>query len=303
MPFISDRPQSGLCSVNLSKFCKQGNDKKDSIEEDEKAPIRPTQVEPAQWNDDEGQNQRQTQRSHQNPRQQTLVFKLEEKRTNDASGSRFPIYTVFLCKDQSVFEKFTCTSEFVLSICTRHPKPTPSSMSEGNWVKGDVNSYRFVHDFYRLFYIKDTENDASKTGRYCHPWVTLPSDGDIRKAIWKRDINNCMNYYKNTIVCFIISIFLRISHVPPMLLPQANRVSPRTVLLKPSTTPSMWRRPTASEAAALINTALTTNPITAKSWIWQKQTRLSSPHELEWQILLNDKRLSCFVETCYKYDV
>lgn len=30
---------------------------------------------------------------------------------------------------------------------------------------------------------KDTENDASKAGRYSHPWVTLPSDGDVRKAV------------------------------------------------------------------------------------------------------------------------
>lgn len=36
--------------------------------------------------------------------------------------------------------------------------------------------------------IKDTENDASKAGRYGHPWVTLPGDGDVRKAVWKRDI-------------------------------------------------------------------------------------------------------------------
>lgn len=51
-----------------------------------------------------------------------------------------------------------------------------------------------------------------------------------------------------------------------MLLPQANSVSPSTVLLSPSTTPSMCRRLTTSEAAAPINTALTTKPRRANSW-------------------------------------
>lgn len=51
-----------------------------------------------------------------------------------------------------------------------------------------------------------------------------------------------------------------------MLFPQANRVNPSTVLLRRSTTPSMCRRLTTSEAAALINTALTTNPKRAKNW-------------------------------------
>lgn len=54
--------------------------------------------------------------------------------------------------------------------------------------------------------------------------------------------------------------------LPPMLLPQANRVSPSTVLLRLSTTPSMCRTLTTSEAAALINIALTMKPSTANSW-------------------------------------
>lgn len=51
-----------------------------------------------------------------------------------------------------------------------------------------------------------------------------------------------------------------------MLLPQANSVSPSTVLLRLSTTPSMCRTLTTSEAAALINTALTTKPRRANTW-------------------------------------
>lgn len=47
---------------------------------------------------------------------------------------------------------------------------------------------------------------------------------------------------------------------PPMLLPQASRVRPSTVLLRLHTTPSMCSRLTTSEAVALISTALTTKP-------------------------------------------
>lgn len=65
---------------------------------------------------------------------------------------------------------------------------------------------------------------------------------------------------------------------PPMLLPQANRVSPSTVLLRLSTTPSMCRMLTTSEAAALINTALTTKPKRANSWRG-KTNRTSAQHE------------------------
>lgn len=50
-----------------------------------------------------------------------------------------------------------------------------------------------------------------------------------------------------------------------MLLPQANKVRPSTVLLRLSATPSMCSRLTTSEAAALINTALTTKPNRANS--------------------------------------
>lgn len=53
---------------------------------------------------------------------------------------------------------------------------------------------------------------------------------------------------------------------PPILLPQARRVKPSTVLLRLNTTPSMCRRLTTSDAAALISTALTTKPKNAKSW-------------------------------------
>lgn len=60
-----------------------------------------------------------------------------------------------------------------------------------------------------------------------------------------------------------------------MLLPQANSVRPSTVLLRLSTTPSMCRRLTTSEAIALINTALTMNPKRAKSWRKDKQDKVT----------------------------
>ena len=100
------------------------------------------------------------------------------------------LYKLFFCM-------FTSISECVLSICTRHPKPTPNSMSEGNAVKdADISSQFFFSTCPKLFFCwhncwyiykeKDTENDASKAGGYCHSWVTLSGDGDVRKAIWNK---------------------------------------------------------------------------------------------------------------------
>lgn len=43
--------------VDLSKLCEQCDDKKGDVEEEEEDPVRPTKVEPAQWNYDEGQDQ------------------------------------------------------------------------------------------------------------------------------------------------------------------------------------------------------------------------------------------------------
>lgn len=64
--------ESDLLHVDLAKLCEQCNDKKDGVEDEEEDPVRPTQVELAKRNDDEGQDHRQTQRSCKNPRQQTL---------------------------------------------------------------------------------------------------------------------------------------------------------------------------------------------------------------------------------------
>lgn len=83
-------------------------------------------------------------------------------------------------------EKITCILECVLTICTRHPKPTPNSMSEGNTVKEAVDEHVHKLSFYSNKHIlknKDTENDASKAGRYGHPWVTLSGNGDVRKTV------------------------------------------------------------------------------------------------------------------------
>ncbi len=78
---ISDWPQreSHLYNVYLAKLCEQRNKKEGEVEDEEEEPVGPTQVEPAQRNNDEGQDQRQTQRSCKNPCQQTLRFKLEEE--------------------------------------------------------------------------------------------------------------------------------------------------------------------------------------------------------------------------------
>lgn len=49
-------------------------------------------------------------------------------------------------------------------------------------------------------------------------------------------------------------------YIPPMLLPQANKVSPSTVLLSLRTIPSRCSTLTISDATVLIHRALTTKP-------------------------------------------
>lgn len=48
--------ESHLYTVDLAKLCEQCDDKEGGVEEEEKDPVGTTQVEPAQWNDDEGQD-------------------------------------------------------------------------------------------------------------------------------------------------------------------------------------------------------------------------------------------------------
>lgn len=48
---------SYLYHVDLSKLCEQCNDKKGDVEEEEEDPVRSTKVEPAQRDNDEGQDQ------------------------------------------------------------------------------------------------------------------------------------------------------------------------------------------------------------------------------------------------------
>lgn len=62
--------------MDLPKFCEKCDKKKDTVEEEEKDPISPTQVEVSQWDDDEGQHQRESQGSCEDPRQQALCFEL-----------------------------------------------------------------------------------------------------------------------------------------------------------------------------------------------------------------------------------
>lgn len=74
-------------------------------------------------------------------------------------------------------------------------------MSEGHTVKGAVvNSnviiiiYMFISKFLTntpLYENKDTENDASKAGRYGHSWVTLSGNGDVRKTVCERQMHIC----------------------------------------------------------------------------------------------------------------
>lgn len=67
---------SPTSDVDLPKFCEQCDKKEGGIEDEEKDPVAPIQVEAAQWDGDEGQHQRQSQSSCEDPRQQALCFKL-----------------------------------------------------------------------------------------------------------------------------------------------------------------------------------------------------------------------------------
>lgn len=80
VPHLRPASRSVLFKVDCAKLCEKCNEKEDAVEDEEKDPVGPTQVEPAQWDNDEGQGQRQTQRPCKNPRQQTLQFKLRRRR-------------------------------------------------------------------------------------------------------------------------------------------------------------------------------------------------------------------------------
>lgn len=54
---------SPTSDVDLPKFCEQCDKKEGSVEDEEKDPVAPVQVEAAQWDGDEGQHQRQSQSS------------------------------------------------------------------------------------------------------------------------------------------------------------------------------------------------------------------------------------------------
>lgn len=80
VPHLRLASESVLYIVDHAKLCEKCNEKEGGVEDKEKDPVGPTQVEPAQWDNDEGQDQRQTQRSYKNPRQQTLHFKLGRRK-------------------------------------------------------------------------------------------------------------------------------------------------------------------------------------------------------------------------------
>lgn len=66
--------------MDLSQLCEQCNEKENAVEEEEKDPVDAIHLELAQRNNDEGQHQRQTQRSCENPRQQAVYFKLRRRK-------------------------------------------------------------------------------------------------------------------------------------------------------------------------------------------------------------------------------
>lgn len=66
--------------MDLSQLCEQCNEKENAVEEEEKDPVDTIHLELAQRNNDEGQHQRQTQRSCKNPRQQAVYFKLRRRK-------------------------------------------------------------------------------------------------------------------------------------------------------------------------------------------------------------------------------
>lgn len=178
--FLCILPTSG---VDRPKFCEKCDKKEDGVEDEEEDPVAPTQVEAAQWDVDEGQHQRQPQSSREDPRQQALRFELWSGKEEEScwQNRRGVTHLLILW--------LTWTSDCVLIICTRHPKPTPNSMSVGIWVKEAVTkSVRFHTDKLVLLETnKDTENDASEAGRYRHLWVPLLGNGDVREAICQRD--------------------------------------------------------------------------------------------------------------------
>lgn len=55
--------------MDETKLCEQCDEKEDGVEDDEEDSVASIQVESAQRNNDEGKNQRQTQRSCEDPRQ------------------------------------------------------------------------------------------------------------------------------------------------------------------------------------------------------------------------------------------
>lgn len=62
--------------VDLPKFCEKCDKKEGGVEDEEEHPVPLAQVEAAQRDGDERQDQRQSQSSCEDPRQQALRFKL-----------------------------------------------------------------------------------------------------------------------------------------------------------------------------------------------------------------------------------
>lgn len=85
--FLKAAAHLGLNSesvVDFPKLREKCNEQKGDVEDEEKDPVAPAYMEPPQWDSDEGQDQRQTQRSHKNPRQQSLYFKLRMRKSDQS---------------------------------------------------------------------------------------------------------------------------------------------------------------------------------------------------------------------------
>lgn len=173
--------------MDRSKLRKQSNDKEDDIEQEQKDPVAPTQVKATQWNRDEGHDQRQTQRPGENPRQQTLLFKL---RIKEEMGCVTAVYTVsqrnntFIVCDWEDYLHIIMRFNHLHQAAQTHAKQHIwRTYSQGLFLKKPFLQTLLCSE------TKDTENDASKAGRYGHSWVTLSGYGDVRKTVWKR--NTC----------------------------------------------------------------------------------------------------------------
>lgn len=152
-----------------------------------------------------------------------------------------------------------------IRLCFNHLHQTSQTHAEQhvcrNWSQGGGQSYVLIwqtrsHRNTRILKMMPPKQaEMAIRGYPCRATVMSEkqSDQEIKKVLIQEYV----------LVLWILPCEILAS--PPMLLPQAKSVSPNTVLLRLSTTPSMCRTLTTSAAAALISTALTMKPNTANT--------------------------------------